>query len=153
MKRKCTWVFIFLLSWMFIAPVCTNITSYSMFLSILYFIRVNQDVSFYITPYARLVYKIVLNAVLSLGNTFSTNYLFSTKPIYSYMRVCLSHRVNMLINLHFGFNCNSQSNAALSVLALMGVFVVMWTLVPTNMEQGSISSGIRFQISRNALPR
>lgn len=130
MKRKCTWVFIFLLSWMFIAPVCNNITSYSMFLSILYFIRVNQDVSFYITPYARLVYKIVLNAVLSLGNTFSTNYFFSTKPIYSYMRVCLSHRVNTFINLHFGFNWNSQSNAALSVLVLMDVFVVMCNLVP-----------------------
>ena len=130
MKRKCTWVFIFLLSWMFIAPVCTNITSYSMFLSILYFIRVNQDVSFYITPYARLVYKIVLNAVLSLGNTFSTNYLFSTKPIYSYMRVCLSHRVNMLINLHLGFSNNSQSNGVLSALVLMGESHLSWNLVP-----------------------
>ena len=130
MKRKCTWVFIFLLSWMFIAPVRNNITSYSMFLSLLYFIRVNQDVSFYITPYARLVYKTVLNAVLSLGNTFSTNYFFSTKPIYSYMRVCLSHRVNTFINLHFGFNWNSQSNAALSVLVLMGELHLSRNLVP-----------------------
>lgn len=138
---------------MFIAQVCNNITSYSMFLSILYFIRVNQDVSFYITLYARLVYKIVLNAVLSLGNTFSTNYLFSTKPIYSYMRMHKSHRVNTLINLHFGFSCNWQSNGVLSVLALMGELRLSWNFVPCKLEQGSISSGTGFQISRNALPR
>jgi len=152
LKRKCTWVFIFLLSWMFIVPVCNNITSYSMFLSILYFIRVNQDVSFYITPYARLVYKIILNAVLSLGNTFSTNYLFSTKPIYSYMRMYKSHRVNTLINLHFGLNCSSLSNSMLSVLTLMGELHLSWKLVPCYLESCSISIGTMFHISWNKIP-
>ena len=68
------------------------------------------------------------------------------------MRVCWSHCVITLINLHFGLNCNSRSSSMLSVLTLMGKLHLSWKLVPCYLESCSISIGTMFHISWNNVP-
>ena len=69
------------------------------------------------------------------------------------MRVCLSYRVNTLINLHFGFSCNWQSNGVLSVLALMGELHLSWNLVPDKMEHTFQSYGINRKLNKRITNR